>query len=269
METEVRSNPSPRIALVSGATGAIGQAIARGIAALPGYSVVLVARDEAKARRAVQEIVQATGNEFVRYEVADLSRHAEIQALAARWQGALHVLVNNAATSPRTRQETAEGIEMQFAVNVLGYFWMTRAFEEILKAHTPARVVNVASYWAGDLDFDDLEFKRRSYHNGIAYRQSKQANFLLTTAFAWRLAPFGITVNVCHPGDVNSKLSNDLGFGGYETPSQGAATPLWLATAPEVENVTGKFFEHRSMARQRFLEDRDAAERLYQICSTY
>lgn len=100
------------------------------------------------------------------------------------------MLINNAACTPRTRQETPEGIELQFATNVLGYYWLIDGFTEILKASAPARVINVASYWAGGLDISDLEFKRRSYDNGKAYRQSKQANRMLSAAFAEKLKPF-------------------------------------------------------------------------------
>src|SRR6185295_7613239 len=144
------------IVLITGATGAIGLAIARQIAAMPGYEVVLAARNEEKARQAAGEISRAGGNERVHYEIVDVSRQASIRALAERWQGPLHVLVNNAALSPRSRQETPEGIELQFATNVLGYFWMIQAFGEILKQSAPARVVNVASNYAGDLDLSDL-----------------------------------------------------------------------------------------------------------------
>jgi NAD(P)-dependent dehydrogenase (short-subunit alcohol dehydrogenase family) len=267
-----RDTSQKQVVLITGATGVIGRAMAGAIAANPGYEVVLAARDQAKAEQAVREFSHTNGGPAVRYELADLARKSEIQTLAARWQGPLHVLVNNAVAAPRKRQETPEGIEMQFAANVLGYFWMIQAFKEILErsamAGQPARIINVASYWAGDLDLDDLEFKQRSYHNGMAYRQSKQADILLTTAFAWRLTP-RITVNTCHPGDVNSKLSNELGFGGSESPAQGAATPVWLATAPEVANVSGKFFENRALVHNRFLEQRDIAEKLYQICSKY
>ena len=174
------------------------------------------AANEAKAEQAVAEIQRATGNPHVRYELVDVSRHASVEALVKRWRGPLHVLINNAAASPRQRQETPEGIEVQFATNVLGYFWLTQLFSEHLKASAPARVINVASYWAGDLDLTDLEFKRRRYTNGAAYRQSKQADRMLTVAFAARLKPYGVTVNACHPGDVNSRLSNDLGFGGSD-----------------------------------------------------
>ncbi len=258
-----------QVAFVTGATGAIGAAIAKGIAEQPNYRVVLVARNEAKAKRTVKEISEATGNQGIRYQLCDLSRRQEIYALAERWQGRLDVLVNNAAVTPRRRKETPEGIELQFATNMLGYFWMIRAFKEHLKRSAPARVVNVASYWAGDLDIDDLEFERRPYRNGTAYRQSKQADRMLTAGFAQRLKPDGITVNACHPGDVNSTLSNNLGFGGSETPEQGAATPVWLATSSTGGEKTGKYFAHKREERDRFTEDEAAVEALFQACLEY
>lgn len=257
------------IALVTGATGAIGRAIARQIAANPDYEVVLVCRHEGKARQAVKEISRATGNSRVRIELADLSRWSSIQALAGRWSGRLDVLVNNAAITPRSRQETPEGIELQFATNVLGYFWMIRAFSDHLQRSSPARVVNVASYWAGNLDLNDLEFKRRRYNNDQAYRQSKQANRMLTVAFAGRLKAAGIAVNACHPGDVNSQVSRNLGFYGSQTPDEGAQTPVWLATSPTGQQETGKYFEHKRAVRCHFVENESAVEALYEICLRY
>jgi NAD(P)-dependent dehydrogenase (short-subunit alcohol dehydrogenase family) len=257
-----------RVALVTGATGAIGQAIARQLAAYQ-FEVVLACRNETKGKHAVQAIQEATGNKAVRFELVDVSRRASIEALAGRWPGPLHILVNNAAATPRTRQETPEGIERQFAANVLGYFWLTQAFTDALMQGAPSRIINVASYWAGDLDMSDLEFKRRRYNNGQAYRQSKQANRMLTVAFAERLRPYQITVNACHPGDVNSQLSNDLGFGGHESPDDGARTPVWLATDPIGQRETGKYFEHLRPAQCRFGEDREAVEALYQACLAY
>jgi NAD(P)-dependent dehydrogenase (short-subunit alcohol dehydrogenase family) len=258
-----------RTVMVTGATGAIGKAIARQIAARPGYSPVLVGRDEERTRRAAEEIAQSTDNPSVRYEIADLSRRSEIEALAGRWEGPLHVLVNNAAATPRRRQETPEGIEVQWATNVLGYFWLTQAFADRLIQAAPARVVNVASYWAGNLDLDDPEFERRRYDNGLAYRQSKQANRMLSVAFAKRLRPHDVTVNACHPGDVNSKLSNNLGFGGSESPDQGAGTPVWLAVDPTVAGKTGLYFEHQQARPDRFAQDEAAVEALYELCQSY
>lgn len=264
MEKEKRE-----VALVTGATGAIGKAIARGIAEKPGYEVVLLARDRQKAEWAVAEIKRETGNENVRYLLADLSRKAEIEALAEAWEGPLHVLVNNAGATPRQREETPEGIERQFATNVLGYFWLTRALAPILKESAPARVVNVASYYAGDLALDDLEFERRRYNNNAAYRQSKQANRMLTVAFAERLAPHDVTVNACHPGDVNSTLSNNLGFGGSQSAEEGADTPVWLATTPAGQENSGTYFARRRAEPDRFAGDKEAIEALYQMCLEY
>ena len=255
-----------RVVLVTGATGAIGKAIARQLAAKEDTAVVVLGRNEEKARRTVDEIGRATGNQNVRYEVVDLSSRASIESLAARWRGSLHVLINNAAVTPRSRQETSAGIELQFATNVLGYFWLTQAFGEHLNQSAPARVINVASYWAGGLDMADLEFRRRRYSNNAAYRQSKQANRMLTAVFAERFKLYQVTVNACHPGDVNSTLSNNLGFGGHETPDEGARTPVWLATDETGAQETGKYFEHMRAVYCPFMANKREAEELYAAC---
>jgi NAD(P)-dependent dehydrogenase (short-subunit alcohol dehydrogenase family) len=265
----VATDRSQQVVLITGATGAIGQALARQIAAKPGYEVVLAARNEDRAWQVVQEIIQATGNDRMRYEGVDVSRQASIQALAERWQGPLHTLINNASITPRSRQETPEGIELQFATNVLGYFWMILAFEKILQQSAPARVVNIASNYAGDLDVSDLEFKRRRYNNNSAYRQSKQANRMLTVALAEKLKSQGIAVNACHPGSVNSTLSNNLGFGGSESAEEGARTPLWLATEPVGQQQTGKYFDDLREVRCRFGQDKAGVVALYQACLRY
>jgi NAD(P)-dependent dehydrogenase (short-subunit alcohol dehydrogenase family) len=174
------------------------------------------------------------------------------------------VLVNNAATAPRRKSRTSEGFELQFATNVMGYVWMMEAFRDVLKRAAPSRIVNVASYWAGDLDVSDLQFEKRRYDNDQAYRQSKQANRMLTVAYAKRFASDGITVNVCHPGDVRSQLSSDLGFGGHETPEQGASTPVWLATAAIGGQVTGRYFEGMHEVECRFGKNTAAVEALYE-----
>jgi NAD(P)-dependent dehydrogenase (short-subunit alcohol dehydrogenase family) len=258
-----------KIYLVTGATGAIGKAIARQLAAKPNSEVVLVCRNPSKAEQAAAEITAATGNPKVRFALADMSRLKDIQNLAKRWSGPLHVLINNAACTPRTRQDTPEGIEMQFATNVLGYFRLIETFTDILKASAPARIVNVSSYWAGGLNLNDLEFTHRRYDNDSAYRQSKQANRMLTLIFSEKLRAYGISVNACHPGDVNSKLSNDLGFGGHETPDQGAETPVWLATHPIGMETTGRYYEHKQEVICSYSLDKQAANALYQACANY
>lgn len=258
-----------RVALVTGANGAIGSAISRQLAATGDHEVVLLCRDRERAVQTRDEIVSETGVDAVRPLLCDVSRRHEIYDVADAWEGPLDTLINNAAATPKRRRETPGGIEVQFATNVLGYFWMIRAFEDHLTASAPSRVVNVASYWAGDLELDDLQFERRSYDNGTAYRQSKQADRMLTRAFAERLEDRGIAVNACHPGDTPSKLSKNLGFGGRESPDEAAGTPVWLATAPTGVETTGAYFKDRRRRNCRFMEDDEAVERLFELCTAY
>jgi len=258
-----------KLALVTGATGAIGKAIARQLVATGDYRVLMVVKNEDKALKAMEDIRRLTRCVDIRYVVADLSRKSQIVELASSIKEPVHVLVNNAAATPHHRTESPEGIEMQFAANVLGYFWMIQAFTPHMKSGAPSRVVNVASYWAGGMDMADLEFKHRQYDNDSAYRQSKQADRMLSVAFATRLAPLNITVNACHPGDVNSALSNSMGFGGHESPDEGADTPVWLAMSPELDGITGKYFEHRKQQVCSFSRNLEEVERLYEICRKY
>ncbi len=257
-----------RKAIVTGAYGAIGKAIVKGIAEY-GMEVILVGRDESKLNRTAEEIRKLLPDAALGYAVVDLSLENEIRGFGEAWKGTLQVLVNNAATCPRARSETPEGIEMQWATNVLGYYWMTRHLSPYMKEQKDARIVNVASYWAGGLNFSDLEFKTRYYNNDEAYRQSKQANRMLSAGFASRLKGSGIMVNACHPGDVISKVSSDLGYGGSETPEQGADTPLWLATSVEVEGLSGHYYERREKRHCPFMSDIQSVEKLMDVCEAY
>ncbi len=257
-----------RIAAVTGATGAIGQAIVTGLIE-KGFQVVLLVRDPHKAVRSISHIKESYDQAVLDYRVVDLSSQSDIISLAGSWNSPLHVLVNNAAISPRSREETDRGIELQFATNVLGYYWMIKYFADILRSSAPARVVNVASYWAGGLDLTDLEFKTRPYHNHNAYRQSKQANRMLTPAMAHQFDPTQVTINSCHPGDVNSKLSNDLGFGGSQSPADGAKTPIWLASSDQLSDITGRYFENLKEIKCPFSSNLPDSKHLLQICQSY
>jgi len=254
-----------KTALVTGATGAIGEAIALGIARRSDYILVLACRDPRKGETVARRIRETSENDEVHVEEVDVGLRASIEALRARWRGGLDVLVNNAAIAPRLREVTEEGIERQLAVNVLGYTRMIDRFADVLERSPAPRVVNVASYWAGDLDIDDLQFVRRRYDNDTAYRQSKQANRMLTVTDAERLASRRILVNSCHPGDVNSALSNALGFGGSQSADEGAETPLWLAL--EVNDHTGQYFANRKEQVCEFSKNRRAIAALAARCA--
>ncbi len=257
-----------RTAILTGAYGAIGKAIAEGMAA-KGYQLVMIGRNEEALKQARDEVSKATANSQIHYNAIDLSQKEQVRQLAGDWEGPLHVLINNAAATPRSRTETPQGIETQFATNVLGYFWMMQYFAPHMEGQEDARIVNVASYWAGDLDLDDPEFRARPYDNDTAYRQSKQADRILTVAFAGRLKDKGIAVLSAHPGDVRSKLSTSLGYGGWESPGQGASTPLYCATDPAMKGVTGQYVANKRIETCQFSRDNRAVEKLYGICSRY
>lgn len=252
--------------IITGAYGAIGTGITEGMAEA-GFNLILVGRNKLRLKQLAADIQNASYDINVKHNCVDLSCETEIAGFADQLTDPVDVLINNAATCPRQRTETPEGIEMQFATNVLGYFRMMMYLAPKMKAGS--RIVNVASYWAGGLDLSDVEFKRRPYDNDTAYRQSKQADRMISTYFASLFAPQGITVNSCHPGDVNSKLSNELGFGGHESPRHGAATPLWLATSDNVKNITGKYFEHLKESSCPFSKDHLLLKHLFEICQSY
>lgn len=257
--------------IVTGAYGGIGKAICKILAQDHNNRIILAGRNEQELNSAVQQIKTLTNNDSIQGYVVDFSLKESIENFASQLKDqTVHVLINNHATGPQKREVTKHGIEMQFATNVLGYVWMTNAFESNLKKAAPnARIVNVASYWAGDLDINDLEFKHRHYTTDAAYQQAKQANRMLTLAYADKYLHDGITVNVCHPGDANTKLSNSMGFGGHETPEQSAMTPVYLAISNDVSHITGKYFRNCKVQNDPFMKDRQLVQKLYDICQQY
>ena len=259
---------SKRLAAVTGASGTIGQALVEGLVDND-FKVILLVRDPQKGIETISRLKEVNAKADLEYRIVDLSNQIDIKSLAASWNTELHVLINNAAISPPHRETTDQGIELQFATNVLGYYWMIKYFSAVLLASAPSRVVNVASYWAGGLNLSDLEFNTRPYHNHDAYRQSKQANRMLTPIQSAQFDPNKVTINSCHPGDVNSNLSNSLGFGGSQSPSEGALTPLWLATSGDLTNMTGKYFESRKEIHCQFSSNHNACEDLHKKCQSY
>lgn len=244
--------------LVTGATNGIGKAAAEGLAK-QGHTVVMVGRSPAKTRATVEEIRQKSGNSAVESLIADLASLADVRRLADEFRqryARLDVLVNNAGVYQATRQESVDGYEMTFAVNHLAYFLLTNLLLDTLKASAPARVVNVASdaHSGAKINFDDLQTVKNFGAMGPAYGQSKLANILFTYELARRLEGTGVTANALHPGLVATGFAaNNSGatmrlfraatriFG--KTPEQGAQTILYLATSPEVEGVSGKYWD--------------------------
>lgn len=264
-----------RVCLVTGANAGIGKATALGLAER-GATVIMVARDRERGEAARDEISRRSGNELVDLLLADLSSQAEIRRLATEFKGQygqLHVLINNAAVIPLQRQETVDGLEMQFAVNHLAYFLLTHLLLDVLKASAPARIVNVSSqthHW-GTIDFDDLQ-SERSYDPQAAYMQSKLANVLFTYELARRLQGSGVAVNCLHPGSIRTRLNaNYAGRSGPVEASlaelqRGAQTSIYLATSPKVEGVSGKYFVNQQQTQSSAESyDQHLSQRLWQI----
>jgi len=251
-----------RICLVTGATGGMGVVIARELAA-QGATLVLVGRDAQKGAAIQRAIVQATGNTAVDVLLADLSSQQEIRRLVEEFQrryGQLHVLVNNAGAHIQERHLSPDGLEMNLAVNHLASFLLTDLLRATLRANAPARIVNVASNsMTKTIDLDDLQ-SARTFVPFAVYGQAKLAMVLCTYALARRLASTGVTVNALHPGITATKIIGDVApplarpFLGVikrvlQTPEQGARTALYLATAPTVEGVSGRYFVREQETR--------------------
>jgi NAD(P)-dependent dehydrogenase (short-subunit alcohol dehydrogenase family) len=258
-----------KVCLVTGATDGIGKVTARALAEA-GATVVGVGRSPTKIEAVKREIGQTAGS--LEFLTADLSSQAEVRGLAEAFRRKydhLHVLVNNAGALFTSYRESVDGIEMTFALNHLSYFLLTNLLLDVIKASTPARIINVASdaHEGNTINFDDLG-NRQGYSGWKAYGASKLANILFTYELARRLEGTGVTVNAVHPGFVNTNFQRAAGLNmrGPLNPEQGADTQIWLATAPEVEGVTGKYFVRRRETRSSDISyDAETARRLWDI----
>jgi len=265
--------------MITGASSGIGRATALELAGM-GATLVLLCRDRQRGEATMAEIGAQTGNRELTLLLADLGVQQEIRRVAAEFLATdrpLHVLVNNAGVVNLQRTLTADGLETTFAVNHLGYFLLTNLLLERLRRSAPARIVNVASdaHKFGALDFDDLGNERR-YRSMRVYGQSKLANILFTAELARRCAGSGVTVNSLHPGTVATGLGKNNGAWAraliallrpfFRTPSNGAATSVYLASSPDVEGVSGKYFANcREKRPSRAAQDADAARRLWEV----
>jgi NAD(P)-dependent dehydrogenase (short-subunit alcohol dehydrogenase family) len=269
-----------KVCLITGATSGIGAVTAEALAR-QGARVVLVGRSAEKCARTREQIQARTGNPDVETLLADLSSQQQVRQLAQDFRdrhARLDVLVNNAGGLWMKRQETAEGLEMTFAVNHLAYFLLTNLLLDRLRASAPARIVNVASaaHRRAVLRFDDL-MGQKSFNGWRAYKRSKLANLLFTYELARRLEGTGVTANALHPGWVATGFAshNNGWFGGvFQVASRlfalrsekGARTVIYLATAPEVANVSGQYFvKCRPVRSSRASRDSAAAERLWAV----
>jgi NAD(P)-dependent dehydrogenase (short-subunit alcohol dehydrogenase family) len=251
--------------MVTGATSGLGLATARQLAAL-GATVIVVGRDAAKCAAVSASISSGSGAGAVDWLVADFADQDAVRRLAVEANERyprLDVLVNNAGATYAKRRMTPEGAELTLAVNHLAPFLLTTLLLDRLRESAPARIVNVSSvaHESARFDFDDPAMER-GYRPFAAYGRSKLANLWFTHELARRLEGSGVTVNAVHPGLVRTALGDHSGAlrrGGWRllhvayrkhslSPDEGAAAITHLATAPELEDVTGRYFVGRRPA---------------------
>ncbi len=273
-----------RVCLVTGASGGIGKETAVALATL-GAAVVMVSRDSERGKAALSDVRRRSGgSDDVQLMLADLASLQAVRSLASEFRQRhqrLHVLVNNAGALNSQLSLTKDGFEMTFGVNHLAHFLLTNLLLDLLKTSAPSRIVNVSSsaHARGTIDFDGFRGERK-YSGIAAYGQSKLANVLFTYELVRRLDGAGVTANSLHPGVIRTGFGhNNSGIWGglcsvfhtvarpnLLTPEQGAQTSIYLASSPDVEGVTGKYFAKSKPVQSSDLShDTELAQRLWQV----
>lgn len=265
------------MALITGGTSGIGKATATALAAM-GAEVIITGRNRERGEKAAEEIRRDTGGK-VDLALADLASQAEVHRLAEEFRqryDRLDVLVNNAGLVQSKRTETEDGLESTFAINHLAPFLLTNLLRDVLEESAPSRVVTVSSEaerW-GNIDFDDLQSKKK-YRGFPVYGMTKLANIMFTYELAGRLKGTGVTATCMHPGAVNTRFgTNNSGpmtilfrlFKPFmRTPEQGADTLIWLASSPEVEGASGRYYSDRKpIEPKKIAQDPEARRRLWE-----
>lgn len=268
--------------LITGATAGIGLETAKALAK-QGANVYVHGRDAAKAQKAVDEIIRFSKNKNVGFFTADLSSQKEVRRLADEVKAKLErldVLINNAGGVFQQRQLSVDGIEMTLANNHLSYFLLTHLLLDLLKKSAPSRIVNVASHshYSGKFNFDDINMER-GYSIMKAYERSKLGNVLFTMELAERLKGTGVTVNALHPGVVKTGIAGkNTGklvvwawkvfeiYQGAISPEEGAKTSVYLASSPEVEGETGKYYaDSKHKWHSKYSQTEGLKEKLWEV----
>lgn len=265
--------------IVTGPTSGVGREIAIQLADL-GAEVILACRNLEKGKEAADEIERRTDSNHAVVMEIDTSSQESIRKFSREFKNKydrLDVLINNAGGNRGTlpKVNSADGIELTFATNVLGYFLLTQELLDLLKRSAPSRIINVASSYASDLDVEDLQFERRKFESFRAYAQSKACDRMLTWALARRLEGTGVTANAMTPGLITETelyrnaepelIKRLTQYSGGRTSAQGADTAVWLASDPEMQNISGKFFEDREEQECEFRNEKNE-EKLWKIC---
>jgi retinol dehydrogenase-14 len=270
-----------KVTLVTGANSGLGKATALGLAKL-GATVVMVCRNKERGEAVQKEIITVSGNSAVDLLLADLSSQKDVHQLArdfkAKYQR-LDVLVNNAGGVFMSRSLSVDGIEYSLAFNHLAPFLLTNLLLDVVKASTPARIVNVTTrlFANSAVHFDDMQFEKRRYSGFQAYTETKLCNILFTYDLARKMQGTDVTVNCVHPGIFKSNFGtqgmpafmnilNALSRPFMASVEQAAERVLYVATATELADVSGKYFAGtRELVSPKQSYDELAQKHLWQI----
>jgi NAD(P)-dependent dehydrogenase (short-subunit alcohol dehydrogenase family) len=261
-------NLAEAVILVTGATDGLGKRVAVELARR-GATVLLHGRNRERCEATFEEIRKETGNEQSRSYLADFSSLGAVRGLAERIlsdHDRLDALVNNAGVIVPKRTESEDGYELTFAVNYLAHFLLTRLLLPLLRDAAPARIVNVASTGQSPVDFDDLMLER-DYGGMRAYAKSKLAQIMFTFELAERLRSTGVTANALHPATLmDTKMVLETFGHAVSTVQEGADATVRLVVSPELEGVTGRYYDGQREARaSRQAYDAEARERLWAL----
>jgi NAD(P)-dependent dehydrogenase (short-subunit alcohol dehydrogenase family) len=260
---------SDREAIVTGGASGIGVETARSLA-LAGARVIIATRDAAKGEAVAAALRRETNSEKVEFRSLDLASLQSVRSFVADFlalRRELHLLINNAGIMAAPLAYTDAGLESQFGTNHIGHFCLTIGLLAALKAAGKARVVSLSSlgHRRSEVYFDDINFRHRPYDPWLAYGQSKTANILFAVGMTQRFAADGVNTNAVHPGGIMTGLQKyvpreeQLKMGWIDetgtpnprmkTTEQGAATSIWAAVAPELDNVSGQYLEDCAIAK--------------------
>ncbi len=262
-------NAAETTILVTGATDGLGKRVARKLAGM-GATVLLHGRSPERLEATLEELGRKTGGKKLGSYLADLSSLDEVRGLAEQVlseQARLDVLINNAGIISRERQESGDGHELTFAVNHLSHFLLTGLLLPLLRESAPSRIVNVASAGQSPIDFDDPMLER-GYDAMKAYSRSKLAQVVFTFELAGRLqGDTGVTVNALHPASLmDTKMVLETFGYTMSTVQEGAAATVRLVVSPELEGVTGRYYDGQLEARaNRQAYDAKAREQLWAL----
>jgi retinol dehydrogenase-13 len=235
------------------------------------------------ANQAREEIIKETGNlnVFVRHlDLASPDSIINFVDLFKKEESKLDVLVNNAGLWTKTKKLTDINVEQTFAVNVLGHQLLTQLLLDELKNAAPSRIINTASHFAGGLDINDINFDKRNYNETLAYKQTKQANRMLTREWARRLEKDNISVYSLTPGFIpDTELFREQNVVGKfllkvfaliegRTIPEGADTIVWMASADKIDGSNGGFYNQRKEEKCKFSNPADE-KRLWDKCEEY